>query len=131
MKTKQEQIDEMHEVIYKGICSTHGFTNTMDIATAFYNAGYRKVPEYAVIIPTQEREEEMKEINKMLAERDKLKAEIECLKAENEKLKMYNIKDFVEKLKTHGCTTITLCRAGTDEACVFEGIDELLKGYEE
>lgn len=56
-------------------------------AENLYNAGYRKIPEYAIIIPAEERDEEMKEINKTLAERDELKAEIERLKDENKALK--------------------------------------------
>lgn len=57
-----------------------GQCNAYRHAEALYNAGYRKVPENAVIIPAEERDEEMKEINKTLAERDELKAEIERLK---------------------------------------------------
>lgn len=53
-----------------------------EVAEEVYNAGYRKVPEYAVIIPAEEREEEIKATNEILAERDRLKAEIERLKAE-------------------------------------------------
>ena len=49
------------------------------IAEVLYNAGYRKVPEYAVIIPGEERDEEMKAYNE---ERAELDAEIERLKAE-------------------------------------------------
>lgn len=53
-----------------------------EVYEALYNAGYRKVPEYAVIIPAEEREAEMKATNETLAERDRLKAEIERLKVE-------------------------------------------------
>ena len=53
-----------------------------EVYEALYNAGYRKVPEYAVIIPAEEREEEIKATNETLAERDRLKAEIERLEAE-------------------------------------------------
>ena len=53
-----------------------------EVYEALYNAGYRKVPEYAVIIPAEEREEEIKATNEILAERDGLKAERERLEAE-------------------------------------------------
>ena len=45
-----------------------------------YDKDYRKVPENAVILTREERDKEMKEINKTLAERDELKAENERLK---------------------------------------------------
>lgn len=50
-----------------------------DFATAIYNAGYQKVPDGAVILSPEERDEEMKEINKTLAERDEIKAKIDKL----------------------------------------------------
>ena len=43
-----------------------------------YDKDYRKVPENAVILTPEERDEEMKENNKTLAERDELKAEAEA-----------------------------------------------------
>ena len=57
-----------------------------EVAEKLYNAGYRKFPEYAVILTPEEREEEIKSTNEILAERDGLKAEIERLKAENKRL---------------------------------------------
>lgn len=44
-------------------------------------AGFRKVPDGAVILTPEERDEEMKGINEILTERDELKTEIECLKS--------------------------------------------------
>ena len=59
-----------------------------DDAERLYNAGYRIKPKKAITIPTEERDEEKKEINKTLAERDELKAEIAELKSKIEKLKL-------------------------------------------
>lgn len=91
----------------------------------------------------------MKEINKTLAERDELKAENEKLKAENEKrlnaiedftvkhcylkcdIAKILVKDFAEKLKELLHNDYIMLSGITDERCVFEGIDELLKEYEE
>ena len=58
------------------------------IAEALYNAGYRKVTDGVVILTPEERDEEMEEINKTLAERDELKAEIAELKSKIEELKL-------------------------------------------
>ena len=57
------------------------------IAEALYNAGYRKVPDGAVILTPEERDEELKACNEKQA---KLEAEIERLKADNEALQMWN-----------------------------------------
>ena len=46
MKTKQEQIEEMHKVVYKTMRNTRGFTSATDIATALVQAGYGDVSEY-------------------------------------------------------------------------------------
>lgn len=53
-----------------------------------YDKDYRKVPDGAVVLTPEERDEEMKEINKTLAERDELKAEIVELKSKIEELKL-------------------------------------------
>ena len=94
MKTKQEQIEEMRREIENGFQKAdcrEAYTNKpypyfetqkIAIAETLYNAGYCKVPEHAVIIPAEEREEEIKATNEILAERDGLKAEIERLEAE-------------------------------------------------
>ena len=57
------------------------------IAEALYNAGYRKVPDGAVILTPEERDEELKACNEKQAE---LEAKIARLKADNEALKMWN-----------------------------------------
>lgn len=77
-----------------------------EVYEALYNAGYRKIPKYAVIIPAEEREAEMKATNEILAERDGLKAEIERLKAVLEIKQKQAVKEFAEKLKRDSiCTT--------------------------
>ena len=91
-------VDIISEEVYEAICT----------------AGYRKVPEYAVIIPAEEREEEIKATNEALAERDRPKAEIERLKAEIKRLEgvindqnelcqdcKKSVKEFAEKLKEY------------------------------
>ena len=57
------------------------------IAEALYNAGYRKVPDGAVILTPEERDEELRACNEKQAE---LENEIERLKGDNEALKMWN-----------------------------------------
>lgn len=111
-----------------------GQCNSYRHAEALYNAGYRKVPDGAVILTPEERDEEMKEINKTLAERDELKAENERLKeviADQNEL-CWNckksIKEFAEKLKKR-----TILYNGINvkyEAITADNIDELLKEYE-
>ena len=94
--TEQEQIEEMAKVMPERIKDPldnsryiiFGKSLRREIARIYYNAGYQKVPENAVIIPVEERDEEMKETNRTLAERDELKAEIAELKSKIEELKL-------------------------------------------
>lgn len=76
--TKQEQIEEMAEAV---ICASILANAKIDDKVAInlkefidnlYNAGYRKVPDGAVIIPAEERDEE---IERFKEENAKLKAE--------------------------------------------------------
>ena len=80
-------------------------------AEALYNAGYRKVPYGAVILSPEERDDEMKEINKTLAERDENKAKIDKLEEQLAEYKkpidkfikdreVQAVKEFAEKIKT-------------------------------
>ena len=62
---------------------------TIHQAEILYNAGYRKVPDCAVILTSKERDEEIKACNEKQAE---LENEIERLKADA-------VKEFAEKLK--------------------------------
>lgn len=143
MKNKEQQIEEMavigcvrnpqaHTAEECAKCDfKQGQCNSYRHAEALYNAGYRKVPDGAVILTPEERDEEMKEINKTLAERDELKAENERLKeviADQNEL-CWNckksVKEFAEKLKAKydGCYIVDENRNWLD----FCDIDELLK----
>ena len=89
---KEQQIEEMKKVMCEeygkecNFCPCSDCANAM-IAENLYNAGYRKVPDGAVILTPEERDEELKACNEKQAE---LEAEIERLKADNEKLKKMN-----------------------------------------
>ena len=105
-------------------------------AEAIYNAGYRVVPDGAVILTPEERDEGVKEINKTLAERDELKAEIERLKeviADQNEL-CWNckksVKEFAEKLRKK-VISLNVWEFGEIDVIDVDDIDELLKEYEE
>lgn len=68
-------------------CEIQKFCALPSTARFLYNAGYRKVPDCAVILTPEERDEELKACNEKQAE---LEAEIERLKADNEALQMWN-----------------------------------------
>ena len=101
-----------------------------------YDKDYRKVPENAVILTPEERDEEMKEINKTLAERDELKAENERLKEviadQNELCWNCNksVKEFAEKLRKK-VISLNVWEFGEIDIIDVDDIDELLKEYEE
>ena len=137
---KEQQIEEMAKIYCKTEflcnkgCQTEG-RRIYEICDTLYNAGYRKVADGAVILTPEERDEEMKEINKTLAERDELKAENERLKeviADQNEL-CWNckksVKEFAEKLKKR----LMQDRVINDNVVIVTGveIDELLKEYEE
>lgn len=96
--TEQEQIEEivkfMHYITRKKDKDCEKtkceqcWCSCKDDAERLYNAGYRIKPKKAVTIPAEERDEEVKEINKVLSERDELKAENAELKSKIEKLKL-------------------------------------------
>ena len=149
---KEQQIEEMAQIICgrskDDIClidktSCDSSCRWARDAKALYDAGYRKVPENAVILTPEERDEEMKEINKTLAERDELKDRIAELEKENEtktdtitdllkKQEFYEtekLKQFAERLKKR-----TILYSGINvkyEAITADIIDEVLKEYEE
>ena len=96
--TEQEQIEEIAKFMHyitrkkdkdceKTKCE-QCWCSCKDDAERLYNAGYRIKPKKAITIPVEERDEEMKEISKTLAERDELKAEIAELKSKIEELKL-------------------------------------------
>ncbi len=103
MSNKEQQIEEIEQFIYDYVdskqtervylCSSRvnelakPFVHNKGIAEALYNAGYRKVPDGAVILTPEERDEELKACNEKQAE---LENEIERLKAYNEALTMWN-----------------------------------------
>lgn len=100
--TRQEQIEEKQKTICanckdkypkKGYVCPWQDRKTKcykceKISEALYNAGYRKVPDGAVVLTAEERDEEMKATNEILAERDDLKEKVESLKSEKEGWKM-------------------------------------------
>lgn len=96
--TEQEQIEKIAKFMHyitrkkdkdcKKTKCEQCWCSCKDDAERLYNARYRKVPENAVIIPVEERDEEMKETNKILIGRDKLKAENAELKSKIEELKL-------------------------------------------
>lgn len=115
--TKQEQIEEMGKIMPEKIKDPldnsryiiFGKSLRREIARIYYNAGYRKVPDGAVIIPAEERDGEMKAYNE---ERAELEREIEKLKIQLEQANAGNVncigcklveinavRDFAEKLK--------------------------------
>lgn len=139
--TEQEQIEEMAKIYCKTEflcnkgCQTEG-CRIYEICDTLYNAGYRKVPENAVIIPVEERDEEMKEINKTLAERDELKAENERLKEviSDQNELCWNckksVKEFAEKLRKK-VISLNVWEFGEIDIIDADDIDEVLKEYEE
>lgn len=92
--TRQEQIEEMRSNIYYARSKVNGIATSNDIAEALYNAGYRKVPDGAVVITPEERDDEIKATNEILAERDDLIAQVGNLGREN-----YDLKTESEELK--------------------------------
>lgn len=98
---KEEQIKEIEQFIYDYVdskqtekvylCSSRvnelakPFVHNKGVANALYNAGYRKVPNGAVILTPEERDEELKACNEKQAE---LEAEIEILKIQNNNLEI-------------------------------------------
>ena len=138
----KEQIEEMANIPHKCIKSSCEDCIKNDRkctdykqAEALYNAGYRKVPDGAVVLTPEERDEEMKETNKTLAERDELKAEIERLKEviadQNELCWNCNksVKEFAEKLRKK-VISLNVWEFGEIDIIDVDDIDELLKEYE-
>lgn len=109
--TKQEHIENMIGVM---AASNNPFVDVPieimpQVAKALYNAGYRKVPDGAVIIPAEERDGEMKAYNE---ERAEFEREIEKLKTLLEQanagivncsgcklVELNAVKEFAERLK--------------------------------
>lgn len=115
--TKQEQVKEILEVIKHcgeytdrdcAECDYRLYGNCINQkkceAEAIYNAGYRKVPNGAVVLAPEERADEIREENEILEERDEL---IERVR------NMDNLKAEIDRLNT-----------------IVERLDELLKEKE-
>lgn len=97
--TKQEQIEEMRKEIENGFRKAdcrkpytnepypYFETQIITIAEALYNAGYRKVPDGAVVLTPEERDDEMRETNEIIEERNNLLARVGVLGREVEDLK--------------------------------------------
>ena len=96
---KEQQIEEIEQFIYDYVDSKQTekvylfssrvdelakpFVHNKGVANALYNAGYRKVPDDAVILMPKERKEELKACNEKQAE---LETNIEILKIQNKNL---------------------------------------------
>ena len=83
---KEETIKDIQNIINAN-CWTISEQFASNVANAIYNAGYRKVPDGAVILTPEERDEELKACNEKQAE---LENEIKRLKADNKALEMWN-----------------------------------------
>lgn len=165
---KEQQIKEIMLTIPQKIVAYNGDSKgqhlygeqRLQIAEALYNAGYRKVPKYAVILSPEERDEEMKAYNEERKERENelLTIQMACFSAqvENEGLKAEN-KQLQEQLNSanagnvncSGCEAVETNavkefaeklkeKTGTifdyykhfQKVVLSEQIDELLKEYE-
>lgn len=114
--TKQEQIDGIAKYvcnacefgIYKA-CSERqtdvkSCSLALNTAKHIYNAGYRKVPNGAVVLTPEERDDEMKATNEILAERDDLIAKVGILGREN-----YDLKAEIKRLKKENACLLKAC----------------------
>lgn len=81
---KEETIKDIQDIINAN-SGTINEQVAKSIAKALYNAGYRKVPDGAVILTPEERDEELKACNEKQAE---LEAKIEILKIQNNNLEI-------------------------------------------
>lgn len=156
---KEQLIEEMAKckVCYQrfGKCPLENKSPCTDYTNAenMYERGYRKVPDGAVILTPEERDEELKACNEKQAE---LKAEIEILKIQNNNLeiafdrlnarserfesnmkvvleieKRNAVKEFAEKLKAKAFDKDMFNDwAGATYVVLVREIDKLLKEYE-
>lgn len=103
MKTKQEQVKEILEVIKHCGDYTNRDCAECDYrlygecknqkqceAEALYNEGYRKVPFGATVLAPEERNDEIREMHEILEGRDELIAKVGILGRENYDLKAEN-----------------------------------------
>lgn len=108
--TKKEQIYE----IAKYVCNACEFgiyracrksqtdvkscSLALGTARRIYNAGYRKVPDGAVVLTPEERDDEMKATNEILAERDDLIAKVGVLGKDEIKQMVNTISEYEKRL---------------------------------
>lgn len=81
---KEQLIEEMAKLLFNeaiNYCNANGEIIPEKLAKTFYKEGYRKVPDGAVILTPEERDEEIKAFNEKQAE---LEAEIKRLKKQND-----------------------------------------------
>ena len=151
MKTKQEQIEEMRKEIENGFRKAdcrQPYTNEpypyfetqkTAIAKALYDAGYRKVPDWAVVITPEERDDLIARVGNLGRENYDLKTENEKLKAKLEKIPLAIKQKIMEEddyeLTEREQATLFLDRMGSDLELLHdmvENLDELLgKGIDE
>lgn len=167
---KKQQVEEIEQFIYDYVdskqtervylCSSHvnelakPFVHNKTLAEVLYKEGYRKVPDGAVILTPEERDEELKACNEKQAE---LEAEIEILKIQNKNLeiafdrlearselfesnmksvfeieKKNAVKEFAERLKkkVHNYYPSIDSYCTSRHVILVKDIDELLKEYE-
>lgn len=109
--TKEQQIEEMATFIH-GRRDKNGSEKT---AKALFDAGYRKVPKYAVILSAKERDEEMKAYNEERKELDNelLTMQMSCLSAyfEVEQLQKEN-KQLQEQLNSANAGNVNCSGCG-------------------
>lgn len=82
MKTKQEQIEELRSKIYYARSKVNGIATSNDIAETLYSIGYRKVPDGAVVLTPEERDDLIAKVGVLGRENYDLKAENKQLKTE-------------------------------------------------
>lgn len=149
---KDETIKDIANLMANRMAKSYGL-RYRDFAEEIYNTGYRKVPDYAVILTPEERDEELKACNETQA---KFEAEIEILKIQNNNLeiafdrlnarterfesnmksvleieKRNAVKEFAEKLKRKAFDKDMFNDwAGATYVVLVKDIDETLKEYE-
>lgn len=112
---KEQQIEEMAFIALK---NTLSYTCAKQIAINFYNAGYRKVPDYAVILTPKDT---VKEMNAMCNIDEQRK---QAVKEFASKLKD-KVVDFLYSATVDGHPGFDIHISG-----LWHMIDELLKEYE-
>lgn len=123
---KEQQIEEMATFIH-GRRDKNGSEKT---AKALFEAGYRKVPKYAVILSPEERDEEMKAYNEDKKERENelLTIQMACVSAyvEAERLKAEN-KQLQEKLNSANAGNVNCSGCGLVETNAVKEFAERVK----